>query len=582
MLENSPYQNMNQLYKSSNVKRYVAPRNVVDGVSEKKAKLYDAVMKIVLDNKMEMRKVPLAASMATAPAYAEKLGPHFEAQKVDLNKDGVPDTIIWNRKTMTPAYINGYKLVKSDWAAKDAYYTSHPTEAKRINEPYSDWKNNYKTFFNMEYPDPENPYNRNVEVKKGFKKYAKEGWFLPGKPQKKRTPYNIFCSIVKYFVDQWRNGNMIKYLNNIASGDKQAGPSCVSFVNHIISPISMYRLLFVKTVLRPYFYTLIKQGSIPNNYKVFKEFCKTHETDFDNWFKDNYLQFDGTSTEPHWTFNPKHINVTVLNDVLVNGELNCDGADVEDGLVFLLGVDNFTNDEIRNTFVDLLANEAFAADFLAKLNYKGKDKAALSEKKKMKRWLTVFKKNAQYSTNWLLKSNIAEFYQNPKAMAKYQYLEQQGLNALFHSVEEAEGDAEDFGHTEALQPSNVASGDNTQNGTAAASDNEEPSKEEEDPDKLKINHISRRTQGFQYYPWSVIVDAVNEYSDPDIGEAAAYYYKMPPAALDEFADWMNSHPNKEMAQSLITSTLAKYNIFPTVPRDDLKSFDDFAPIDFLA
>ena len=130
----------------------------------------------------------------------------------------------------------------------------------------------------------------------------------------------------------------------------------VKVLKKIISPISMYRMLFSKMIERSYFYFLRKQypqrfGSL--NYKQFKEFVKKNENRFYQWFLTNYI--DVTTKD----FKTSRITLKVIQGQIARDEINWDGSDPEDAIVFLIGVDNCNDKDCGSTLREPKEAEKF-------------------------------------------------------------------------------------------------------------------------------------------------------------------------------------------------------------------------------
>ena len=70
------------------------------------------------------------------------------------------------------------------------------------------------------------------------------------------------------------------------------------------------------------------------NYKQFKEFIKKNDNRFYQWFLTNYIDM---STKH---FKPNVITLLVIQGQIARDELNWDGSDPEDAIVYLIGIDN--------------------------------------------------------------------------------------------------------------------------------------------------------------------------------------------------------------------------------------------------
>ena len=99
-------------------------RTETEGISDNRKELLDDLLDIILKHKKEIRKVPQASHITSATEYAKKRG--LSATQVDLDNDGTPETVVWDRSGRFPYIVNGYKLAPSDYHVRNAYCGTHP------------------------------------------------------------------------------------------------------------------------------------------------------------------------------------------------------------------------------------------------------------------------------------------------------------------------------------------------------------------------------------------------------------------------------------------------------------------------
>jgi hypothetical protein len=338
----------------------------------------------------------------------------YIAKEADLNNDNVKDVVVWNTRTQQPYAINGYRLKSNDWAARDMYNDTHRTADKRTEESYSDWLSGDR-FWNTRVIDPKNPFRRDITVNEKAKLYKADNWKLPKHPQKDLSVYSVFCNVIKGYLTQYKDtyvANMLAELAAFKGMTPNIGNNCVEFFNKIVSPILIYRVLYMRIVLREYFWQLFDKKKV-QTYSQFKLYMKQYPEELQEYFITNYLLInsDGTVAQPFQLKPDNKITAKSLNDNLSHGKLDFDGSDVDDLIIFLLGVANCNDD----TFVSIICDDSKASEFLYNLRTM-KDPADPKHRNpgyvEAKKLLRVFKQNATKSVKELTNTRVTEFYQH--------------------------------------------------------------------------------------------------------------------------------------------------------------------------
>ena len=71
---------------------------------EKTKNLYDSMINMIVNHKMELQKIPQCSSLATAQQWAAKRG--LRAGTQDFDGDGIQEIVVYN-KAGQPMIING-------------------------------------------------------------------------------------------------------------------------------------------------------------------------------------------------------------------------------------------------------------------------------------------------------------------------------------------------------------------------------------------------------------------------------------------------------------------------------------------
>lgn len=374
------------------------------GITVGRQDAFNSMINLLLNHQQEIVKVPACSTLESANEWCRarpKSG--YRAGLAHLNDDRIPEVVVYDRKG-APFIVNGYKLAGSDYGLRNAYYDANPTKLHRSINSMNEWKNSDNVFWSSEV-DPENPYRRkDIEMTDLGKKLRSKGWKIPVRPKKQQSVYSIFCKLIAPFVKKFFTSDyyfaMIRKLNPEKLQPQpvlpiNVGPANAELIRKIVSPITIYRYLYMKIVLRNYFFQLVDEKKINTNYAQFEEYLKEHKNQFFDWFCLNFLDSDKGLKE----FSATRISDAIIAYNMCTGELNTDGSDVNDGLVFLAGLGNWAdatpqmlmnvgNRSIQIRFIDLAVNQDAAGYFLRALQ--AKDKTA-------KQAMVRFKSRAQIS-----------------------------------------------------------------------------------------------------------------------------------------------------------------------------------------
>ena len=96
---------------------------------------YDSLVNLILNHKMELKKMPSLMTEEGAAKYAHRTRDAsgkalYRLKTDDLNGDGERDIVLYNRAGK-PVIINGYKAKSSDFGAINAFHQLYPNEVLR-------------------------------------------------------------------------------------------------------------------------------------------------------------------------------------------------------------------------------------------------------------------------------------------------------------------------------------------------------------------------------------------------------------------------------------------------------------------
>ena len=412
--------------------------------SETAEDVMNSMLNIILNHKKEIQKLPHFSSVASSQNWIQRHpSSGLRVQEKDLNGDNRPEVVVYN-KAGRPFIVNGYKLRASDYPQRRMYWGTHPDHEDRIGEPYGAWVQG-KLYKIKE--DPDFAWGRKVKLSKEGEQLKAWGYRMPTAPRAQTTPYAIFCKLIKPIVDEYLNGDFKPELGE-AVGDEN-----VKFIKKIISPISMYRMLFMKLVERDYYFFLRSSGDV-QSYDYYKVYKKNHKVAFFDWFVKNYL-----TGERKAELRRDTLPFAVIKGAFVKGDFNFDGSDPDDSLLFMMSFDNINDEEthplhqsedptIANwKFEDFVVNNAAAAE-LNKVLADKKHPAYKEAKKAMNK----FQKRAQASTKQYFKDMVEYVFENQQQYDQWLQNLQQGAPSA------AQNDAIAQEANQELQDNNVAMG----------------------------------------------------------------------------------------------------------------------------
>ena len=342
-------------------------RGTSNELSAARADAMNQMIKLILDHKKEITKVPQASTIRGAQEWAAKR-PGFRATLEDIGGDSEKEVVVFD-KAGRPFMVNGYKLKASDYGVRKAYWSANPTAEDRAGNPMREWAQDYVW---KSEEDPHNMWNSSVtKNEKAYNELKEWGYRMPTKPKKEMSPYSIFSKLIAPIVKTViTSQEMIAKINAKppVMGLSAAGPANCEFIRKLISPISFYRYLYMRLVEQKFFFALLATEStkhFASSYSMYKKYVKDNKQTFRKWFMDHVL--DGGRKEK---FKDAWVSAQVVLDNLVKNDIDWDGRDIQDGIVHLIGIANLkisiTSDNTK-TVAHLICDNATAAEFLATL-----------------------------------------------------------------------------------------------------------------------------------------------------------------------------------------------------------------------
>ena len=390
-----------------------------EGISATRKELLDDLLDIILKHKKEIRKVPQASHITSATEYARKRG--LSATEVDLDGDGTRETVVWDRSGRVPYIVNGYKLAPSDYHVRNAYWGSHPNSEDRIEEPMDEWIDN-KVYKTTQRKDNKWINDKFEILEEGRKLQNWAGYSMPTKPKKVMSPYSIFSKLIAPLVKQvWFQDSFYRSFGITGGSGEDKGSYTAEMFKKIISPISIYRALYLRLVEQKFYFTKCDaNGGNPINYAAFKKYMKEErgKKEFYNWFFVNYL--DGPDKSE---FKKSMIDLEKVVKTLIPGEVKPgEKAGPIHVLLHLLGEANWKN---NNPFVikdgtTYTLEQVLRSDDVAKVVFEVINNKDHPYFRTVKKNLEIARKTSQMSTDaYIGKSNVANIIVDQEAYRFY-------------------------------------------------------------------------------------------------------------------------------------------------------------------
>ena len=386
-------------------------------ISKSKEDLIDSMLNLIINHKKSLKLIPQCSHPDTAREWASKRGLSVSTPDLD-NDPATQEVVVWDKSGRYPYVVNGYKLARSDFPTRHAYWGTHKTAESRLEEPMDEW------IENKVYNVNRKPDNRWIvdtvgmtELGQQIEKYK---YGMPTKPKKMMTPYAIFSKLIAPLVkDVWTTKAFYDAVGAEWVPDKTS--YIAMMFRKIVSPISIYRALYLRLVEQKFFFIICdKVGGNPIKYEEFKKYMKSDQgkTQFYSWFYQNYLAGPDKSE-----FNKNVIDIDIVCENLVPPrDLNAPIRQI-DMLFHLLGDANFNSNEpflydvdgVTATLAQVLSN-----DKIAKVAFKVLEDKSHESYKKVKRMLEKAKRISQKSIEkYLGKDNVYKIVSDYEAYAEY-------------------------------------------------------------------------------------------------------------------------------------------------------------------
>ena len=316
-------------------------------LSEARESALNDMLDLILHHKKEIAKIPAATTFRGAQEWcAKRPNSGYRAEYRDIGGDEEKEVVVFD-KAGRPFMVNGYKLKPSDYGVRKAYWEANPTAEDRAGNPMRSWVT--KQVWNT-ITDDKNVWNKSVNKNvEEYEKLKKLGYRMPSKPKTKVSPYSIFSKtiapivtdILDGFNPQSRDFDGCLYNKFLETLDIAGEPAEENrkFVAKLISPISIYRFLFMRLVEQKYYFACKNSEATRKqvtSYATFKAFMKKNKETFREWFLNNIMDRE----RKYQQFINSWVSHSIVLNALVKETIQWDGSDIQDGIVFLLGLDN--------------------------------------------------------------------------------------------------------------------------------------------------------------------------------------------------------------------------------------------------
>ncbi len=410
-------------YKAENIDLIDDLREHGNGLGERREDILDSMLNLILNHKKEIQKIPSCTTLRGAQAWCDKRpGSGFRAHMADIGGDPENEVVVYD-KAGKPVIINGYRIKPSDYGIRKLYREAVDKDPEAmIGTSMREWVTN-QAWTTHEADD--NKWDLQVtQNKEVYDRMKGWGYRMPSKPKAQATPYSIFSKLIAPLVKNVFNHSIL--YNSLASrfGIKMnSGIDNQVFINKIVSPISVYRFLYLRLVEQKYFWSLTETPATKaiNTFEKFKKYTKANKDTFRRWFLNNIMSGDRKEV-----FKKAWVSEATILTNLIKDDIQLDGSDIQDGIVFLLSVANLKDKEpvevvfngtpYQFTFRQLLVDKDAAAKFNTVIKEKKNQNA-----KVLKRRLEKWKKNAEKSTKAYFQDERAKklFFEDADGKAKF-------------------------------------------------------------------------------------------------------------------------------------------------------------------
>ena len=278
--------------------------------------------------------------------------------------------------------------------------------------------------------DPERPWKRTINIKPFGQQLKEWGYRMPTKPKKQLSVFSHFCKLIAPYVKTYFESEALMWLLG-----PTATLSSSRILKKLISPISIYRMLYMKIVERLYFFHLNNIGLI-TEYPQFKEYCKQNPDKFWTFYMANVLDKGNFNK-----FKDNIVNDVVIGRLFVVGSPDWDLNDKDDAILFLMGEEN-VRDQI---FRGIIQNEGCIKNDDGTVATNGQGDLFLialtsgdkQTKKRNVKLLEKWKAIAREGTKKFFKDQIGELMENEDAYGRFQASLSGQVNPIDPIIEEA-------------------------------------------------------------------------------------------------------------------------------------------------
>ena len=387
-------------------------------ISKSREDLIDSMLNLIVNHKKSLKLIPQCSHPDTAREWASKRGLSVTTPDLD-NDPATQEVVVWDKSGRYPYVVNGYQLERSDYPTRNAYWGTHQTAESRMEEPMDEWVSN--KVYNVKTRDDNKWIVDAVDVTQLGRNIERYGYGMPTKPKKMMTPYAIFSKLIAPLVKRvWATEQFYNAFGITTDVDDKASYVAEMF-RKIVSPISIYRALYLRLVEQKYFFKQCDaNGGNPIAYSAFKKYMKTDrgKADFYNWFYKNYLIGDDKGE-----FNRDVINIDIVCENLVPMRKEGEPVRNVDVLLNLLGEGNWTNNEAFIIDTDgnsATLKETLKSDKISKLAYTILEDKNHQSHKDAKKRLDKAKRISQISSEKFIgKANVDKIVSDRVAYEAY-------------------------------------------------------------------------------------------------------------------------------------------------------------------
>ena len=262
-------------------------------VSQTTDQIFQNLIDVILNAKKDITRINGLDDYETAKEYARKNNYRIGKEDSDINHDGVPDIVLYNKEGK-PVIVNGYKLSPSKQPIRKMYQAAKrkgeladPSQGMKgfVNQLYG-----VESEFDLDTGERTVRYKRN-ELPPALVNLKANKWAIPTAPASKLGIHQFIKRLIQNAYKVHFRDNVFKKINKLW------------FSGCCVPRFKVFELLYLNCIDR---HTWINLPAVHRNkiltdaegdprraYKLFKQFKSTNRTQLNNFLQGNLANIKG-------------------------------------------------------------------------------------------------------------------------------------------------------------------------------------------------------------------------------------------------------------------------------------------------